>query len=277
MPLGLLHEVAINAEIGSLGDSATASSSPALALAVLAIVGHRADRRGLLHRRRGDLADPSQRGQTALPARDRRYGQLRPADRDRRDLRSPGRALGWSRLVVPGVLAFVWLGLAAPVVEIEHRGIRAAFRRSVELVRGKFFLVAFVLIPIEIAGDALTDLDHRPRPRAASAARWVRRVGGRRPHQRRLHPLLRRRRGAADGRPDPRKGRRGGTASEARAVISGPGFGASGHSGHQADLVSLGIGEEADLAAGDAHRAHHPLPTQTLGFRQPSSMSSTCT
>jgi hypothetical protein len=67
-------------------------------------------------------------------------------------------AVGLVAFVVPGVLAFVWLGLAAPVVEIEHRGIRAAFRRSVRLVRGKFLLVAFVLIPIEIVGDSLTDL-----------------------------------------------------------------------------------------------------------------------
>ena len=44
------------------------------------------------------------------------------------------------------------------MVEIEHRGIRAAFRRSVELVRHKFWTVALVLIPIEIAGDGLTKL-----------------------------------------------------------------------------------------------------------------------
>ncbi len=67
-------------------------------------------------------------------------------------------AVGLVAFVVPGVLAFVWLGLAAPVVEIEHRGIGAAFRRSLQLVRGKFLVVALVLIPIEIAGDSLTDL-----------------------------------------------------------------------------------------------------------------------
>ena len=35
-------------------------------------------------------------------------------------------ALGLVAFFVPGVLAFVWLGLAAPVVEIEHRGMRGA-------------------------------------------------------------------------------------------------------------------------------------------------------
>ncbi len=67
-------------------------------------------------------------------------------------------AVGLIAFVVPGMLAFVWLGLAAPVVEIEHRGIRAAFARSVRLVRGKFLLVAAVMIPIEIVGDVLTNL-----------------------------------------------------------------------------------------------------------------------
>jgi len=67
-------------------------------------------------------------------------------------------ALGLVAFVAPGVLAFVWLGLAAPVVEIEGHGIRAAFVRSVHLVRGRFLTVAAVLIPIELLGDGLADL-----------------------------------------------------------------------------------------------------------------------
>jgi len=67
-------------------------------------------------------------------------------------------AVGLVFFFVPGILAFVWLGLTAPVVEIEHRGIRAAFARSLRLVRGRFWTVALVLIPIEIVGDSLTDL-----------------------------------------------------------------------------------------------------------------------
>lgn len=67
-------------------------------------------------------------------------------------------ALGFVALIVPGVLLFVFLGLAAPVVEIEHRGVRAALARSVRLVRGHFWLVFAVLVPIEIVGDVLTDL-----------------------------------------------------------------------------------------------------------------------
>jgi hypothetical protein len=67
-------------------------------------------------------------------------------------------AVGLVLFFFPGILVFVWLGLSAPVVEIEHRGIRAAFRRSIELVRHKFWLVALVLIPIEIVGDALANV-----------------------------------------------------------------------------------------------------------------------
>jgi hypothetical protein len=57
--------------------------------------------------------------------------------------------------VVPGVLAFVFLGLAGPIVEIEERSAWAALRRSFQLVRGRFCLVFSVLAPIEIVGDAI--------------------------------------------------------------------------------------------------------------------------
>jgi hypothetical protein len=67
-------------------------------------------------------------------------------------------AVGILAFIVPGVLVFVYLGLAAPVVEIEHRGMRAALARSFNLVRGHFWLVLAVLVPIEFASDGLTDL-----------------------------------------------------------------------------------------------------------------------
>ncbi len=67
-------------------------------------------------------------------------------------------ALGLAALIVPGVLLFVYLGLAAPAAEIERRGWREAFARSFRLVRGSFWLVFAVLVPIELASDALTDL-----------------------------------------------------------------------------------------------------------------------
>jgi hypothetical protein len=63
-------------------------------------------------------------------------------------------ALGLVAFFVPGLLAFVWFGLAGPVVEIEKRKVRDALGRSFELVRGSFWLVFFVLAPLEVAGDA---------------------------------------------------------------------------------------------------------------------------
>jgi hypothetical protein len=66
-------------------------------------------------------------------------------------------ALGFLAFFVPGILAFVYFGLAAPVVEIEHHGVRAAFSRSFRLVRGHFWLVLAVLLPIEVVSDAITN------------------------------------------------------------------------------------------------------------------------
>lgn len=67
-------------------------------------------------------------------------------------------SVGILLLVAPGVAAFVWLGLAGPVVEIERRGVRAALARSMRLVRGRFWLVLGVLVPIELAGDGMANL-----------------------------------------------------------------------------------------------------------------------
>lgn len=70
-------------------------------------------------------------------------------------------AVGLILLVVPGVAAFVLLGLAGPAVELEHRTVRGALARSYRLVRTDFWLVFWVLVPIEIAGDALGEIAER--------------------------------------------------------------------------------------------------------------------
>jgi hypothetical protein len=57
--------------------------------------------------------------------------------------------------LVPGILAFVFLGLAGPIIEIEERSAASALRRSFHLVRGSFWLVFWVLVPIEVFGDAI--------------------------------------------------------------------------------------------------------------------------
>lgn len=65
-------------------------------------------------------------------------------------------AVGTLAFLVPGILVFVYLGLAAPVVEIEKHGVRAALARSYRLVRGHFWLVLAVLMPIEVFSDVAT-------------------------------------------------------------------------------------------------------------------------
>jgi hypothetical protein len=66
-------------------------------------------------------------------------------------------AIGFVLVVVPGILAFVFLGLAGPIVEIEKRGVIAAFKRSFQLVRRHFWIVLLVLGPVEIVGDAVAE------------------------------------------------------------------------------------------------------------------------
>ena len=72
--------------------------------------------------------------------------------------------LGTFVFILPGVLVFVYLSLAGPVVELEKLGIVAGFKRSFGLVRGHFWMAAGVLIPVEIVGDgvneALVDAAH---------------------------------------------------------------------------------------------------------------------
>jgi hypothetical protein len=65
--------------------------------------------------------------------------------------------LGAVAFIVPGVLVFVYLSLAGPVVELEKRSIWGGFKRSFGLVRGHFWMVAAVLVPVEIVGDAINE------------------------------------------------------------------------------------------------------------------------
>lgn len=156
VPLGLIHALTLEADIGSfdldtsLGVFAIAAAT--LVLAATGLIGEvfytGAVAISLTHPH-GDKP-PSLRETARMVS----YGPLIAIDLIYGGL----VALGLVFFIVPGLLAFVWLGLSAPVVEIEHHGIRAALRRSVELVRGRFWIVAAVMIPIELVGDALTNL-----------------------------------------------------------------------------------------------------------------------
>lgn len=156
VPLGLVHAITLEAEVGSF-DLGTDLKLVAIVVAVFALAAT-----GLIGEifytgavtisltRPHDGRPPSLREIARMVS----YGPLIAVDL----IYGALVATGLVALVVPGLLAFVWLGLAAPVVEIERHGVRAAFRRSVRLVRGRFLFVAAVLIPIELVGDALTEL-----------------------------------------------------------------------------------------------------------------------
>ncbi len=156
IPLGLIHAITINAEIGSLDlDGELQILALVAALVALAVTGL--------------LGEVFYTGAVAISLT-HPHGDRPPSLREIAGMINYRRliaidliygllvAVGFVFLFVPGVLAFVWLGLAAPVVEIEHRGVRAAFGRSIQLVRGKFLVVFAVLVPIELVGDTITNL-----------------------------------------------------------------------------------------------------------------------
>lgn len=156
VPLGLLHAITVHADIGSL-DLDGGLKLFGLAAALLAIAAT------------GLLGEVFYAGAVAIALTHPHDGRPPP-------LREVVRMISYRRLivvdvlygllvsaglvilVVPGVLAFVYLGLAAPIVEIQRRSVREAFSHSLRLVRGNFWVVAAVLIPIELAGDVLINL-----------------------------------------------------------------------------------------------------------------------
>lgn len=154
VPLGLIHAIPVHVEATSLDlDSGIQIAGAVLALALLATTGLLGEifytgavAIALTHPHDGEPPSLREVARTidyrALIAVDLIFGV--------------SVALGFVAFVVPGILLFVYLGLAAPVVEIEHRGVRAALARSYRLVRGHFWLVLAVLVPIEIASDAVT-------------------------------------------------------------------------------------------------------------------------
>jgi ABC-type sugar transport system permease subunit len=156
IPLGFIHAIALSADVGSLDlEGGLRILALVAAVSVLAVTGL--------------LGEVFYTGAVAISLT-HPHGDRPPSLREIAGMINYRRliaidliygvlvAVGLVFFVVPGVLAFVWLGLAAPVVEIEHRRVREAFARSIQLVRGKFLIVLAVLVPIEILGDTITNL-----------------------------------------------------------------------------------------------------------------------
>lgn len=156
IPVGLVHTIAIHPDIDALDlDGVLQILGVLLAVIALAVTGLLGEvfytgavAISLTHPRGGR---PPSLGEIARMVKYRRliaidliYGVV--------------VAIGLLLLVAPGVAAFVWLALAGPIVEIEGRGVRAAFARSFHLIRGHFWTALLVLAPVEIVGDGVARL-----------------------------------------------------------------------------------------------------------------------
>jgi hypothetical protein len=157
VPLGLIHAIPLHAHLDSI-DTDHGLKALTVAGAVLALTAS------------GLIGEVFYTGAVSIALAHPRVGGRPPSLREVARLVSYGRliavdllygvlvAVGLLAFFVPGVLIYVYFGLAAPAVEIERHGVREAFARSLRLVRGHFWLVFAVLAPIELAGDALTNL-----------------------------------------------------------------------------------------------------------------------
>jgi hypothetical protein len=62
--------------------------------------------------------------------------------------------VGFMLLIVPGLVFLAWFSISGPIVKIERRAPRDALRRSRELVRGSFWRVFAIVIPVVFLTDA---------------------------------------------------------------------------------------------------------------------------
>ncbi len=64
---------------------------------------------------------------------------------------------GLAALIVPGVVVGTYFSLVMPLINMERRPVRATFVRSYRLVRGNFWRVLVVWLPIWFATTSLTE------------------------------------------------------------------------------------------------------------------------
>jgi hypothetical protein len=106
----------------------------------------------------GAVAIALARGEESEPptfltiARQLSYGRLIVVDL----IVAAGTAIGLLALVVPGLVVLTWFALAGPIIELEGTGVRAALKRSRQLVRGHFWAVFGVVLPISLGSELLS-------------------------------------------------------------------------------------------------------------------------
>jgi hypothetical protein len=143
VPVGILEAVL---DVLAEQDLGVALIASVVSVAVIALIGdvfYSGAVAGLIARR------PGEQRSLRRVTRELRYGRLIAAD----ILVTSVVALGLLLLIVPGIVLFALFAFVAPAIEIEDRTVRGAFRRSRELVRGRFWLVLVAIGGAEIASE----------------------------------------------------------------------------------------------------------------------------
>jgi hypothetical protein len=94
---------------------------------------------------RGDMTMP---GPMVL-ARSLPLGRLIAVD----ILISVGAAIGFTLLVVPGLVFLAYFGIAPAMIKIEHLGVEDSLRRSADLVRGQFWRVLAIMVGVIVVSE----------------------------------------------------------------------------------------------------------------------------
>lgn len=157
IPLGLINALADGIQqvriedLGGIADLGTYAILAAIVLqALTSLIGE------IFYS--GAVAIALARGEESQPpplltiAKHLSYGRLIVVDL----IVAAGTAIGLLALVVPGLVFLTWFALAGPIIELEGTRVRDALRRSRQLVRGHFWAVFLVVLPISVGSEILS-------------------------------------------------------------------------------------------------------------------------
>jgi hypothetical protein len=157
IPLGLINALADGIQqvriedLGGIADLGTYAILAAIVLqALTSLIGE------IFYS--GAVAIALARGEESQPpplltiAKHLSYGRLIVIDL----IVAAGTAIGLLALVVPGLVFLTWFALAGPIIELEGTRVRDALRRSRQLVRGHFWAVFLVVLPISVGSEILS-------------------------------------------------------------------------------------------------------------------------
>jgi hypothetical protein len=71
-------------------------------------------------------------------------------------------AIGFILLIVPGLIFLTYAAASAPLMKLEHRGVRDSIKRSIELVRGRAWSVFVIVVGTIIVTETAVELIAAP-------------------------------------------------------------------------------------------------------------------